>query len=181
MKREDLLKAGHYEIHGETIAKFEFFQNGFNPYSRYLDVDKVDLILRKKENGKVRFIEVQVKYGTLYKVDKDWYRDKFTCHSWKFFKLDEFKDAPKDLYIAYVLSLPNDYKGDIFIIPVTKFNELINSAVKSKTKKGGTKAKFMIAHDHKQDKWFVCTQSKFQANDISNGIDVTKYRRNFKL
>lgn len=38
MKREDLLKSGHYEIHGETIAKFEFFQNGFNPYSRYLDV-----------------------------------------------------------------------------------------------------------------------------------------------
>ncbi|PWT74200.1 MAG: hypothetical protein C5B59_11660 [Bacteroidetes bacterium] len=25
MKREDLLKAGHYEIHGETIAKFVFF------------------------------------------------------------------------------------------------------------------------------------------------------------
>ena len=42
------MKAGHYEIQGETIAKFEFFENGYNPYSRYLDVDKVDIVLRKK-------------------------------------------------------------------------------------------------------------------------------------
>lgn len=41
-------KAGHYEILGETYAKFEFFENGWNSYSRFLDVDKVDLILRRK-------------------------------------------------------------------------------------------------------------------------------------
>ncbi len=39
-------QAGHYEILGETYAKFEFFENGWNPYTRFLDVDKVDLILR---------------------------------------------------------------------------------------------------------------------------------------
>lgn len=178
MKREDLLKAGHYEIHGETIAKFEFFQNGFNPYSRYLDVDKVDLILRKKENGEVRFIEVQVKFGTLFISTARWY--KFSCHSWKFFNLDEFKNTSPDLYVALVLSLPNNYKGDIFIFPSQKFHQLINKAVKSNTQKG-VKAKFMIAHDPQVDKWFLCTQSVFKDNNFSNGVDVTTYRRNFNL
>ena len=44
--KEMKLKAGHQEILGETIAKFEFFESGWNPDSRFLDVDKVDLILR---------------------------------------------------------------------------------------------------------------------------------------
>jgi hypothetical protein len=35
-------RAGHYEILGETYAKFEFFEKGWNPYSRFLDVDKVE-------------------------------------------------------------------------------------------------------------------------------------------
>jgi hypothetical protein len=39
---------GHYEVLGETYAKFEFFEKGWNPYSRFLDVDKVDLILRRR-------------------------------------------------------------------------------------------------------------------------------------
>ena len=53
-------KAGHYEILGETYAKFEFFQKGWNPYSRFLDVDKVDLILRRRVNGLPDYREVQV-------------------------------------------------------------------------------------------------------------------------
>ena len=40
-------QAGHYEVLGETYAAFELFENGWNPYSRFLDVDKVDFILRK--------------------------------------------------------------------------------------------------------------------------------------
>jgi hypothetical protein len=180
MKREDLLKAGHYEIHGETIAKFEFFQHGFNPYSRYLDVDKVDLILRKKEKNVVRFVEVQVKFGTLYVAKSKWYSKRLRCHSWKFFNLDEFKNSQDNLYIAYVLSLPNEYRGDIFVFPVKEFHKLINKAVKSKTKKG-LKAKFMIANDIATEKWFLCTQPKFGSNDVTNGIDVTSYRRNFKI
>jgi hypothetical protein len=47
VKPELRRKAGHYEVLGETYAKFEFFQKGWNPYSRFLDVDKVDLILRR--------------------------------------------------------------------------------------------------------------------------------------
>jgi hypothetical protein len=71
-KRDDLHKAGHYEIQGETIAKFEFFDNGFNPYSRYLDVDKVDLILRQRVGSSISYVEVQVKYGRLYDCTPKW-------------------------------------------------------------------------------------------------------------
>jgi hypothetical protein len=46
-------KAGHQEILGETLAKFEFFQNGWHPYSRFLDIDKVDLILRRRLADKI--------------------------------------------------------------------------------------------------------------------------------
>ena len=38
---EERRKAGHYEILGETCAKFEFFENGWNPHSRFLDVDNI--------------------------------------------------------------------------------------------------------------------------------------------
>jgi hypothetical protein len=33
----DRRKAGHWEILGETCAKFDFFENGWNLYSRFLD------------------------------------------------------------------------------------------------------------------------------------------------
>ena len=45
-------RAGHYEILGETYAKFEFFEKGWNPYSRFLDVDKVDLIRKCESTAK---------------------------------------------------------------------------------------------------------------------------------
>ena len=61
-------RAGHYEILGETHAKYEFFHQGWNPYSRFLDVDKVDLILRRTKNGLPMYREVQAKFGKLYTV-----------------------------------------------------------------------------------------------------------------
>jgi hypothetical protein len=66
MQRRDIARAGHQEIQGETIAKFEFFQHDFNPYSRYLDTDKVDLVLRRRVHDRVQYADVQVKYGRLY-------------------------------------------------------------------------------------------------------------------
>jgi hypothetical protein len=49
----DRRRAGHQEILGETLAKFEFFQHGWHPYSRFLDVDKIDLILRRRRGADV--------------------------------------------------------------------------------------------------------------------------------
>src|SRR4030042_5937713 len=135
MEKQDLSKAGHYEIQGETIAKFEFFENGFNPYSRYLDIDKVDLILRKKVDNSIKYFDIQVKYRRLFECGIKWEQKHFDVTSWRFFKPNEFINS-KSLYIAYVLSLPGKYEGDIFIFPALKFNEIINQGIPCNTKKG---------------------------------------------
>ena len=180
MDKASKFRAGHYEIQGETIAKFEFFDNGFNPYSRYLDVDKVDLLLRKREGQKIQYIEVQVKYGRLYPCQPKWQVDKFDFTSWKFFKLDEFKHAHDNLFVAYVFAYPAGYKGDIFIFPAKEFNSLINLAIISNTKKGKA-AKVYIAHSIQDDRWYLWKKWNFDAISSENTVDVTKYRRNFEF
>ncbi len=104
MRAVERSKAGHYEILGETYAKFEFFEKGWNPYSRFLDVDKVDLILRRKDSGRRIYREVQVKFGKLYEVKAAWERELFDVTSWRFFKDNEFASEVdrKDFFIAYV-------------------------------------------------------------------------------
>jgi|SRR5229473_6112566 len=99
-------RAGHYEVLGETYAKFEFFEKGWNPYSRFLDVDKVDLILRRRTATGRLYREVQVKFGKLYPVGPAWERQHFDFTSWRFFREDEFAAQidQTDFFIAYVLS-----------------------------------------------------------------------------
>jgi hypothetical protein len=180
LNKESKSKAGHYEIQGETIAKFEFFENGFNPYSRYLDVDKVDLLLRKRIGDKIQYIEVQVKYGRLYKCSPKWQTDKFDYTSWRFFKLTEFGDTHSRLFVAYVLAHPDGYKGDIFIFPAKEFNQIINSALIRNTKQG-KKANLFIAHSFKDDRWYVWKKWNFSEINPDTAIDVTRYRRNFQF
>src|SRR5262245_49291018 len=79
-------KAGHQEILGETLAKFEFFQHGWHPYTRFLDVDKIDLILRRRRGDHVEYREVQVKFGKLYPCTTRWSLPFFDFTSWRFFK-----------------------------------------------------------------------------------------------
>ena len=180
MNKEQKAKAGHYEIHGETIAKFEFFDNGFNPYSRYLDVDKIDLILRKRIDDHIRYMEVQVKYGRLYLCGNRWEKELFDFTSWKFFKLEEFKNSRSNFYIAYVLVNPTGYQGDIFIFPGKVFAELINNAIMVNTKKG-KQATVFIAHSPKNNRWYLWKKRNFDELNEENTIDLTDYRRNFSL
>lgn len=61
----------------------------------------------------------------------------FDITSWKFFKKDEFsKYYAENLFLIYVLSLDDGYKGDIFIFPIKEFNEIINNALITNSKKG---------------------------------------------
>ncbi len=175
-------KAGHYEVHGETIAKFELFDQGFNPYSRYLDVDKVDLILRKRVDKDIRYVEIQVKYGRLYKCEPKWERAFFDYTSWRFFKPDEFADSHENLYVAYVLVHPPPigYKDDIFIFPAIEFHRLINQAVATKTKKG-MRAKMYIARSRDGNRWYVWRRMGFQELNSETVVDVTHYRRSFRF
>lgn len=172
--------AGHAEIQGETIAKFEFFDNGWNPYSRYLDVDKVDLILRRRDQDLIRYIEVQVKFGRLYDCTPKWQTKMFDKTSWRFFRPNEFANCPKEMFLSYVLSHPSGYKGDIFIFPIQSFNQLINDAIPSNSKKGMLR-KMYIAHSKLDERWYMWRQTKFDELNYMNVIDVTSYHRNFSL
>jgi hypothetical protein len=183
--REELLaaevrrKAGHYEVLGETYAKFEFFENGWNSYSRFLDVDKVDLILRRRVSGQIIYREVQVKFGKLYAVGPEWERELFDFTSWRFFKEDEFADhlEQKEFFIAYVLARDIGYRGDIFIFPVRDFAEIIRSGIPSKGQR-----KVYISRLHGEaERWVLRRTNRFATVTDESCRDVSKYRRNFSV
>jgi hypothetical protein len=177
--REQKTQAGHYEILGETLAKFEFFEAGWNPYQRYLDVDKVDLILRRRVTDKVIYKEVQVKYGKLYDCGPKWEQTMFDVSSWRFFKHNEFKKHVdrKDLYLAYVLAHDSGYKGDIVLFPISTFQELLARAHVS-----GQKRMVWISRSIKEpDRWYFRLKCRFEKINRDTCVEVTKYRRNFKI
>ena len=106
------------------MRSFEFFEKNWNPYCRFLDVDKVDLILRRRDAEQIIYREIQVKFGKLYQCSPAWERKLFDFTSWRFFREDEFADYVnrKDFFVAYVLSrdpTPDapGYQGDIFVFP----------------------------------------------------------------
>jgi hypothetical protein len=115
-EKEKKQKAGHYEVLGETLAKFEFFQNGWHPYSRFLDVDKVNLVLRRNRKNLVEYREIQIKFGKLYEIMPKWEHKLFYTSSWRFFTAKELQDLEdrKGLYLAYVLSRDDRYQGDFY-------------------------------------------------------------------
>jgi len=177
--RQQKVRAGHYEILGETLAKFEFFEAGWNPYQRYLDVDKVDFVLRRRLPDKVIYREVQVKYGKLHDCGPRWEKALFDVTSWRFFKHDEFKDQAnrKDLFLAYLLAHDSGYKGDIFLFPISTFHDLLSQAHVS-----GEKRMCWISRSVRDpDRWLFRLKRGFDEINRDTCADVTKYRRNFKI
>lgn len=185
MKKKQKLKAGHYEIIGETISKFELFENGWNPYSRYLDIDKIDLILRKKINDHIIYREIQVKFGKLYNCGTKWEKELFDITSWKLFKKDEFSDylKTKNLFLIYVLSSDDGYQGDIFVFPIVKFNQIINQSILSHSKKGELRKLFISRSNKNKEKWYARKNAIKNNKYISDEtcIDVSEFRRNFEI
>ena len=172
-------KAGHYEVLGETLAKFEFFQNEWHPYAHFLDVDKVDLVLRRRRRNLIEYRDVQVKYGKLYEIMAKWEHNLFCTTSWRFFAAKELQDLEdrKGLYLAYVLSRDDRYQGDIFIFPITKFVAAMRQSVRT----GEDRYKVYISKGHSDDNhWYVRRQGrKFEKLDESSVFDVSKHYRNF--
>lgn len=182
MEKSQKLKAGHYEIQGETIAKFELFENGWNPYSRYLDIDKIDLILRKRSDNKVIYREIQVKFGKLFNCGIKWEQELFEVTSWKPFKKDEFKEFEnsENLFLIYVLARDEGYSGDIFIFPIKDFSDILSKSISGKSKKGEIRKLYI---SKKGDQWYARKNAITTRKSISDEtcINVTKYRRNFDL
>ena len=177
MKPELRRKAGHYEVLGETYAKFEFFQKGWNPYSRFLDIDKVDLILRRTNNGTAVYREVQVKFGKLYRVTAAWERHLFDVTSWRFFNKNEFGGVSRRLFIAYVLSEDDEYGGDFFIFPVGTFARIINAAPIA----GGKHRVYISRCKDDPKRWVLRRQTRFDRISPVTCLDVSEFRRNFSL
>jgi hypothetical protein len=180
-------KAGHPEVLGETLAKFEFFEKKWNPYSRFLDVDKVDLILRRRQGDRIIYREVQVKFGKLYPCKIKWEQRLFDYTSWRFFYEDEFKDYVdrKDFFVAYVLSrdpTPDapGYQGDIFIFPVREFDKVIRSSIPA----GDVRRKMYLSRikDEKK-KWHLRCQGRAFTEVIEGDtcMDVSRYWRAFDI
>lgn len=179
LSTEKRRKAGHYEILGETYAKFEFFENGWNPYSRFLDVDKIDLILRRRDENRRIYREVQVKYGKLYAVGTKWEQELFDLTSWRFFREDEFDNyvGNLDFFVALVLSPDIGYQGDIFIFPVRDFVATVKMGILTK----GQRKVYLSRLKNEPQKWILRRKNTFSKIDQESSLEVSRYRRNFRL
>lgn len=180
-------KAGHQEILGETIAKFELFRAGWNPYNRFLDEEKVDLVVRRRTKGAIEYADIQVKQLRLYSVSEKYARETFDVTSWGFFRRDAMKDAHEHLVIAIVLvhreaergATITDFQGDIFYLTAKRFGKLLGSSP------GNEKEAKLYFARLKRDpsRWFCCTQwNKVHAETmLSSAVEVTDARQDVSV
>ena len=162
---------------GETLAKFEFFQSGWNPYSRFLDVDKVDMVLRRTKNAQAEYREIQVKFGKLLPVAAEWEQALFDVTSWRFFEQDEFAQTRPGLYLAYVLSPDDRYRGDMFLFPAREFASLVSRAPLA----GGKHRVYISRLVGNSDRWVLRRQNRFETVTAESCVDVSRYYRAFDV
>ena len=171
-------KAGHQEILGETLAKFEFFQHGWHPYTRFLDVDKIDLILRRRRGSTVEYREVQVKFGKLYQCTRPWELPLFSVTSWRPFTEKALVGLSErdGLFLAYVLAPDDGFKGDMFVFPMKEFIELVRTA--DRLRKGDYRI-YLSCSRNPPGRWYMRRVPSFAELTEKTVHDVTKYYRNF--
>jgi hypothetical protein len=172
-------KAGHQEILGETLAKFEFFQHGWHPYTRFLDVDKIDLILRRRRATNVEYREVQVKFGKLYTCTAKWELPLFSVSSWRFFTEKNLTDLTEreGLFFAYVLAPDDGFKGDMFVFPIKTFADFVRRS----DKLGNGNYRIYISRAHgERPRWYMRRVARFTKLNKETVIDVTSFYRNFE-
>jgi len=175
--------SGHLEIIGETAAKLLLFQQGWNPYSRFLDVDKVDLILRRNRNNAPEYREIQVKYRRLYAADKlsRWDSRLFSAVAWYTPDNDEFASHRPGLFVMFIFGYPDRrIEKDVLILPSRALHEIIQRSPRHK--KTGEKRSLYISKSRADGRWYVrLTRTKFTQIDATTCIDVTPYCGNFAI
>ncbi|WP_429020516.1 hypothetical protein [Bradyrhizobium sp. I1.14.4] len=171
--------AGHQEILGETLAKFEFFMNGWHPYTRFLDVDKIDLILRRRTKSEVQYRELQVKFGKLHPITAQWERLLFSATSWRFFSERDLRSLTEreGLYFCYVLASDDGFKGDLFNFQIDDFARLVRQAPRVRNGKYAVRISRSVADP---SRWYMRRKAKFDKLSNDTVMDVTGYYRNFK-
>ena len=103
----------------------------------------------------------------------------FCATSWRFFTVKELEDLEhrKELYLAYVLSRDDRYRGDIFIFPINEFVATVKQSVKI----GDDRYKvYMSKGLCEENRWYVRRQGrKFEQLDEMTVFDISKHYRNF--
>ena len=151
--------AGHKEIIGETIAKLILHKRGFNPYSRFLDKEAIDLIVRNDKGKEVTYNEIQVKYSKKY-LDPD-------ENYW--FKINQRTFNPR-FYYYFMFICEDDDK--IFIIPSLTLKGMLKK-IKLNIKKEEDFGKWHIIIRKKENKYFLDTMREEEK------VDITGYLNDF--
>jgi len=176
-------RSGHLEIIGETAAKLLLFQQGWNPYSRFLDVDKVDLILRRNRKSATEYREIQVKYRRLYVSDKSsrWASKLFSATAWYNADMDEFASHRPGFFVMFIFGYADrQIEKDVLIFPSRDLHEIIQRC--PLLKKNGNARVLYISKSCAESRWYVrLTRNKFAQIDANTGVDVTKYLNNFAI
>ncbi len=179
----DKSRSGHLEIIGETAAKLLLFQKGWNPYSRFLDEDKVDLILRRKSRNAPEYREIQVKYRRLWAGEKQgkWASKLFSATAWYTADMGEFSSHRPGFFVMFVFGYEDRRpETDVLIFPSRKLHEIIQRSPLHK--KGGETRALYISKSSADSRWYVrLKRRKFSQIDAKTCEDVTKYRNNFAI
>src|SRR5687768_2829924 len=165
---------GHLEVIGETIAKFELFQNGWNPFQHFVDDDKVDLVIRKRAaNGDILFREIQVKHGRLYQSRKStWTGALFQRTGWRNFARDEFIEQRKNFFVMLVFGGTADfqYAGDTFVFRGSEFHAILQQLPQFGS--GADKGVMYLSLGN-DGRWYVLkSRKKFKCISKETCIDV---------
>jgi len=176
-------RSGHLEIIGETAAKLLLFQKGWNPYSRFLDVDKVDLILRRNRKNAPEYREIQVKYRRLF-AGKDqslWESELFGATAWYTADMDEFAGHRPGFFVMFIFGYPDRrIEQDVLIFPSCDLHEIIG--LSPLHKKGGDKRALYISKSCVDSCWYIrLTRRKIPKINAETCMDVTQYCNNFSI
>jgi hypothetical protein len=171
-------KAGHQKV--LTVAKAELLRNGWNPYSGFLDDERIDLVARKNTGKEILYVDVQVKKFTLFRVREKWQSQMFDFVTWRFLQGTEFDDCNPNLVVALVLTNNEnrDYQGDIFFFTAARFAELLKQAVPSV----GLVKPHLARSLQETNRWFWCkVWRKGMELDPDSVIEVSDARQGFHV
>lgn len=149
----DVMKSGHKEVIGETIAKLKLFYEGFNVYSRFLDVDAVDFIIRVRKNKKLSYREIQMKYSKHY-LKRNYY--------WFGISKSSFEHRENHFFMFICGDIKN-----IFVIPSKKMSNYLK-------KFNHDDKKWHVVIRERKNMWYFATKEK------NKDINITEFMNNFK-
>lgn len=179
MDKSEKVKPGHQEIIGETLAKLWFFENGWDPYDRFLDRFKVDFVLRTQKQPDPIYRDIQVKFRSLHEPPK-WMKPMFCSQTGIALGKDEFKDHRPQLFIVVVLrakTKPNQV--DYFVFPSDWFRSRVEEAP---FYKADVSKIVSFAKGTEGDDWFILKQRKqFKSISPETCLSIKEYRNNASL